>query len=272
MTTKTKNGGTAIVLCGGRGSRMGEITETSPKALVEVHGKPILWYIFRELYRFGFRSFIFPTGYKGEQIEAYVSEISKDLACVLRCIDTGLDTSIAGRIDKVASLIPDGSDFFLLNSDTIFHFDIESMYQQHVRENALVTLSSAEVVSTWGLITIDANNSVCDFDRQRKVRYLIADNADEHRGMVNSGLAWINKEAIELVDLQSVSDFETAVFQNAIKLGRVSHFKIDGEWFPIDTPKDLRVMNAMEEDRHDSGHHAKLVHDRLSELDQGSMR
>ena len=54
----------AIILCGGRGSRLGAVTHNCPKSLVDVHGKPILWYTLLTLYKHGFRKFILPTGYR----------------------------------------------------------------------------------------------------------------------------------------------------------------------------------------------------------------
>ena len=62
----------AVILCGGRGSRLGSITETTPKPLVKVHDKPILWYIMNNLISKGIKKFIFPLGYKGEMIEEFV--------------------------------------------------------------------------------------------------------------------------------------------------------------------------------------------------------
>lgn len=255
----------AIILCGGRGSRLGSITDTVPKPLVEVHGKPVLWYTFWTLYNHGFRNFILPLGYKGEVIESYMAEITKGLFCNIICVDTGEDTSIAGRILKIQDCIPQDQDFFLLNSDTIFEFDIDAMLELHQAENALVTLSSVEVISTWGLITIDGD-TIRGFDRQRKVRHLVSDTLPGMYGLVNSGLAWLNKRALGYVDLEACGDFESALYTRIIDMGRAAHFPIKGEWFPIDTPKDLRTINLAEEDRHGTGDMAKSVHDKLANL------
>ena len=62
-----------IILCGGRGSRMGELTQNTPKTLILVNGKPILWYIIKSMYQNGIRHFILPTGFKSELIREYIS-------------------------------------------------------------------------------------------------------------------------------------------------------------------------------------------------------
>ena len=266
MRDQPIDGKWAVVLCGGRGSRMGSHTERVPKPLIKVHGEPILWYVFRSLYRHGIRNFIFPLGYLGEAIEEFVTNTARDMDCNILCVDTGVDSDISQRIHQIKHLIPEHEDFFVLNSDTIFDFDIESMYELHKAENALVTLSSVEVVSHWGLILMK-DEKLVGFDRERKVRHLIDAESRELEGHVNSGLAWVNKDALELVDLATTGgDFETILYGRAIEAGRAAHFRLEGYWFPIDTPKDLHIMNLNVGDRHDSGEMAKAVKDSLSEV------
>ena len=99
----------AVILCGGRGSRMGESTHDIPKPLIKIHGKPIMWYKFRTLYAHGFRNFILPLGYKGEMIDKYIKTISAETDSQVISIDTGLDTSIAFRMYQVINFIPDNT-------------------------------------------------------------------------------------------------------------------------------------------------------------------
>ena len=233
----------AVILCGGRGSRLGSITDNMPKPLVEVRGKPILWYTVMNLYHQGFRKFIFPLGYKGEMIKEYIGNLVSKLDdyCFRGFIDTGENTSIALRIAQIKPLIPHHSDFFLVNGDTLFDFDIDEMYEKHKKEGALVTLSSVEVVAPWGLIKTTANGTVVGFDRERKIRHV--GSRFEAMGFVNSGLAWINKDALGLIDLDDCGDFETDLYNKAIVNGRCSHYEIKGMWYPIDTQKDLENIN-----------------------------
>ena len=102
----TNPGKWAVILCGGKGSRLGDITETTPKPLVQVHDKPIMWYTFWTLYDHGFRNFVLPLGYKGEIIDEYFRSISADTDSQVISIDTGLDTSIAHRMYQVSNYIP----------------------------------------------------------------------------------------------------------------------------------------------------------------------
>ena len=261
----------AVILCGGRGSRLGSLTDDRPKPLIEVHYKPIIWYTFWSLYRYGFRNFILPLGYKGEMIENYIGNASRDTGCNILCVDTGEDSSIASRIDQIAPFIPDHENFFILNSDTIFDFDIDGMYQLHKAEDALVTLSSVEVISTWGLILLKGD-AVVGFDRERKVHRMTAVDASSLEGVVNSGLAWLNKDALAYVNLNTCDDFETSLYSKLIEIGRAAHFRLRGCWFPIDTPKDLQIVNLAVNDRHASGHQAKAVKEVLLSFQSESHR
>lgn len=256
----------AVVLCGGRGSRLGPVTNDRPKPLVEVHGKPILWYVFLSLYRNGVRNFVFPLGYKGKMIEEYVRDISRGMGCNIICVDTGEDAEIADRVATVLPRVPDHADFLILNSDTIFDFDIEEMYRLHKKENALVTLSSVEVVSSWGLILLKADGKLASFERERKVQELRSKEDPSMFGVVNSGIAWLSKDAFAYVDLSVSRDFETDLYSKLIEMGRASHYYLKGSWFPIDTPKDLNIMNFGLADRHESGGVTKAVKERLTSI------
>ena len=87
----------AIILCGGRGNRLGSISESLPKSLIMVHDKPLLWYTVLMLYKNGFRKFIFPLGYKGEMIESFLTQEFDERDIEIRLVETGIDTPIANR-------------------------------------------------------------------------------------------------------------------------------------------------------------------------------
>lgn len=231
-----------VLLCGGRGSRLGEITTKIPKSLVKVHDRPLLWYTILTLFEHGFRHFILPLGYKGEMIRTFVASEFGELHAEFEMVDTGEEATIGSRIHAVVDRIPDHEDFFLLNGDTFFDFDILGMYQLHRRQQSLLTLSSVEVHSAFGLIIEEAGKMV-DFARDRRFSSLILDASETARGYVNAGLAWINKDALGAVDLATCENFEQDLFSKMIQEGRASHFKIEGNWFPIDNQKDLDTVN-----------------------------
>lgn len=249
---------TAVVLCGGRGSRMGKITQEIPKPLVPVHGKPIMWYTVLTLYKHGIRRMIFPIGYKGHMIEDFIKDTFSDLDCEMVFIDTGEDTSIGQRIAQIEHAIPEGSDFFLLNSDTVFDMDIMRMYRQHKRDEALVTLSSVEVVSTYGLI-VEKDGKLVDFARERKMRHIAFGDDPGLKGYINSGFAWLNKEALQYLDTEFDGNFEHDLYKKLIDMERASHYIIQGYWYAIDTPKEMKIINLEAKSLNDYGEKARTL-------------
>ena len=86
-----------VILCGGRGTRLQEHTQSIPKPLVEIGGEPILWHVMQIYAAHGLRRFVLCTGYKGELIEEFVELARAGPPRVeVRCLDTGLDTPTAG--------------------------------------------------------------------------------------------------------------------------------------------------------------------------------
>ena len=92
------------------------------------------------------------------------------------------------------------------------------------------------------------DNELVGFSRAHRVSKLISGDAEEGFGLVNSGLAWINKSSLALIELDDCPDFETTLYQKFIHIKRASYFQIEGLWIPLDTPKDLNTINLTIED------------------------
>lgn len=242
---------------------MGAIVESLPKALIPIHGQPILWYVVQTLKKNGVRDIVLPLGYKGDQIRDYVTTAFAGQGLRFHMAETGVETLIAGRMSQIRDLIPAETNFFLLNSDTIFDFDLREMMGLHLREGALVTLSSVETVSSWGLIHIK-DGALHSFSRERKVHYVMSNDDPAERGYINSGIAILNRKALDFIDLNSPQDFEQNVYTKIIKMGRAALYEIKGNWFAVDTPKDLQLINQITGQGEDRGGRVHHIQERLA--------
>ena len=112
---------TAIILCGGKGARLGELGKKIPKTLVKIHNKPILWYILKILKKNKYNQVILPLGFKGKSIRKFLdrNRIIEDTELV----NTGINSNIGKRLFKVSSKIK-SKNFLLLNGDAIFDFNL----------------------------------------------------------------------------------------------------------------------------------------------------
>src|SRR5881398_2997143 len=93
------------ILCGGRGTRLQERTQSIPKPLVEIGGRPILWHVMQIYLAQGFRRFVLLTGYKAELIETFAASEPWPDGTDVRCVDTGLETPTGGRLARAASAL-----------------------------------------------------------------------------------------------------------------------------------------------------------------------
>src|SRR5450755_505234 len=93
------------ILCGGRGTRLQEHTQSIPKPMVEIGGRPILWHVIQIYLAQGFRRFKLLTGYKGAQIASFVNSQPWPPDSEISCLDTGEDTPTGGRLHLAAEAL-----------------------------------------------------------------------------------------------------------------------------------------------------------------------
>ena len=128
---------TSVILCGGKGSRLGELGKNIPKTLLKVQGKPIIWYILMTLKRFEFNHVILALGHKKEKIQDYLSKNKKNFKDLkIECINTGKSSTIAERIFKIKNKIK-SQNFILLNSDSIFDFNLKKIFELHQKKSKM---------------------------------------------------------------------------------------------------------------------------------------
>jgi len=142
---------TAIILCGGKGTRLGALGKKIPKSLVKIHNFPILWFIIKILKKNNFNHFILPVGFKGKKIQDYINKKKELKKINIEIVNTGENTSIAKRIflikDKISS-----QNFILVNGDAIFNFNLNKMFKNHLRKKFDMTFIGCEAKLNFGIV------------------------------------------------------------------------------------------------------------------------
>ena len=129
-----------VILCGGRGTRLREHTQTIPKPLVEIGGRPILWHVIRIYAHQGFHRFVLCLGHKGELIEEFVRNNGLPSGLTIECVQTGEETPTGGRIARVRDRL-EGSRFCATYADGVADIDLTALLDFHVSHGALATLT-----------------------------------------------------------------------------------------------------------------------------------
>ena len=214
MKNLNKKKRTAVILCGGRGSRLGAVTKKIPKSLVEIRNKPIIWYILNILKKNHFNHFILPIGYKGNLLEKYLKKnIFKDFD--LDIVKTGIDTPIAQRILKIKNFIK-SDNFLLLNGDAIFDFDLNKIYRSHEKnKNTYITFLGSETNLPYGTIVL-SQGVVKKFQRDVMFNAVKITDKMNTTAYVYSGIS-ILKSKILKQQLKNFKNFEQDLYPIIIK-------------------------------------------------------
>jgi glucose-1-phosphate cytidylyltransferase len=236
---------TAIILCGGRGSRLGAIGKKIPKTLLLVQKKPILWYILKELIiRHNFNHFILPIGHRGKMIKNYINKNFKknNSKIYFDLIDTGKKTSISKRIYKVSNKIA-SEHFLLLNGDAIFEFALEKFFKNHVNKNLDLTMLTCSVISPFGVV-INKNNSPINFKRDMTYDSIYFSNNNVF-GEIFTGMSIIKTSLLKKINFKNFENFETNFYSNILKKKKYTKVtkKIIGFWYAMDNLKQLEETN-----------------------------
>jgi glucose-1-phosphate cytidylyltransferase len=147
---------TALILCGGKGERLRPITETVPKPLVLLNGKPILGYLLDYLKYYGVVDVVIAVGYKAHMIEEFFAGNYQEMNVAI--VDSG-DVDIIERIKNCSSRI--AGDFLLLYGDAIADVDLGKLQEFHLAHEAAATITLWPLKSSVGLFELDqAGNAI----------------------------------------------------------------------------------------------------------------
>ncbi len=219
-----------LILSGGRGTRLREKTETLPKPLVEVGGKPLIWHVIQIYEKQGFRRFFPLTGYLGEQIEDFVSAEDWPEGVEVSCLATGLDTPTGGRIAAARDLI-DGT-FCATYADGVADLDLSSLLDFHRESGRIATMTAVRPDLQWGVAEIDPEGSVSGFIEKPR---------SEH--WINGGFFCFEPAVFDWLEADSVLEREP--LEDLARRGELGAFRHEGFWDCCDTYKDLVTLNDL---------------------------
>ena len=212
-----------ILLAGGKGTRMRELTETIPKPMVEIGDMPVLSHLMNIFNNFQQFSFLIATGYKSKLIQEYYE--SSDL---VNTIDTGEETNTGGRVFKLKDCLED--KFIVTYGDGLANVNISELINFHDSHNKIATITVTNPVSRFGLVEFEQNKLVTKFIEKPKLD-----------GYINIGFMVFDKSVLNYLDSNSV--LETDPLMNLAKDSELMAFTHNGYFEPMDTYREYLQLN-----------------------------
>ena len=223
-----------LILAGGFGTRLNEETDLIPKPLVKIGEKPILWHIMKHYSAFGYNKFVILLGYKGDMIEDYFLNRDDDLGnWDITFLDTGLKTDTGGRIKRATQHIDDQA-FMITYGDGLADIDLTKLLSFHKKHGGMVTMTSVQLASRFGILEIGENERVIQFKEKPK----------ENEAWINGGFFICEPGILNYIKNDSTT-FEKDPLATLTKDGKLFTYRHKGFWKCMDTLRDKRELDEL---------------------------
>ena len=240
------------ILAGGVGSRLAEETETRPKPLIEIGGRPILWHIMKHYAHHGRRDFVIALGYKGEQIKRFFVDycaLTHDLRVEtllgevthsgngpddwsVDLVDTGQDTGTGGRIKRLAPYVGDET-FMLTWGDGVSTVDLDALLEFHRSHGRLVTMTAVRPPARFGHIEL-ADDIVSEFSEKPQAG----------EGWINGAFFVCEPGVFDYIEGDD-TQWERDPLERLAKDREVCAYRHYGFWQCMDTLRDKKLLETL---------------------------
>lgn len=212
-----------VILCGGRGTRLGEHGVSVPKALIKIGGRPIIWHLMNVYSHYGINDFVLCLGYLGDEIRRYFDESLDDFNIEFK--NTGLDTNTGGRLFAVKDKLLGQEPFCVTYGDGLANVNIADLIRFHRSHGKIATVTAVHPFSNFGIMDIGGDGIVSGF-REKPVM----------QDWVNGGFFVFDRRVFDYLDDNCTLEREP--FEALSREGQMMAFPHEGFWKCMDTYKD----------------------------------
>ena len=220
-----------VILCGGRGTRLQEHTQSIPKPLVEIGGRPIVWHVIQLYASHGLHDIVLACGYKADMIAAFAAGCEWPDGVAVQCIDTGVETNTGGRLKLLEPHLPEGR-ICVTYADGLADIDLDALLSFHARHGALATMTVVRPRLQFGVTELDGDGRVLGFEEKPR---------SEH--WINGGFFCFDAGALSYFAPDSV--LERAPLERLAADGQLRARRHEGFWECMDTYKDAVQLNDL---------------------------
>lgn len=222
---------TAVVLCGGRGTRLRPVVSDQPKVLAKVNNVPYIYFLLDQIAEAGIKKVVLCTGYLGRLVKSTVGYKYNSLEILYSLEPTPMGTGGALRcsvkhICTNVAIVMNGDSFVECKFDDLFTF-----HRQH-RATATIVLVRVPDVSRYGRVTIDRDNQIVEFSEKKE-------GGISESGLVNAGIYLIDRETICKIPKGVKYSLENEFFPDLVG-DRLVGCKTEGKFIDIGTPESYK--------------------------------
>ncbi len=243
-----------VILAGGFGSRLGNLTSAIPKPMVTVGGKPIIWHIMKQYSHYGINEFVICCGYKGNIIKDYFLHYdtnNNDFTVNLEdnsvefhnayeeknwkvtLVDTGVENLKGSRLKQVEKYLNDDVNL-LTYGDGLSDINIQELIKHHEKSDKILTISGVHPPARFGEIVAE-NGVLTSFEEKSQTS----------QGLINGGFMVFNKELMKYLSLDADCDLEFGILENLAREGKIGVRQHDGNWSCMDNERDLAHLENL---------------------------
>ena len=246
-----------VILCGGMGTRIRDVSELLPKPMVEIGGRPILWHVMKTYAHYGYKDFILCLGYKGEAIKDYFLNYetrNTDLTIELgqnnhlqihgnhseqgwriTLANTGLESMTGGRLGKVREYLAGESDFMLTYADGVADINIEELVKFHRGHGKAITVTAVHPSARFGEMRVEGT-AVRKFHEKPQTK----------SDYINGGFIVAKRDFLDkYIDDDPDLILEQKPLRQAGRDGQMQAFLHEGFWQCMDTARERMMLEEL---------------------------
>ena len=228
---KKKNSVTAVILAGGKGTRLAELTKVLPKPLIRIGTKPIIWHIMKIYSFYGINKFIICLGYKGHLLKKELIKYRNTENWDINFANTGLNTMTGGRMRKIKKFVEKDEYFCLSYGDGLSDVNIKKLIQHHLNSNKKATLTAVKYKNPKGILSITKNSEIRSI-KEKPVEY------------INGGFFVLTNKIFKYLKSND-SIFEQDCLPKLSKTNQLMAYKHNGFWTCMDTMREKLEINKI---------------------------
>jgi len=199
----------AIILAGGKGTRLAEFTKLIPKPMVKIRKKPIILHIIEHFLRYGVKNIIIASGYKHQIIKNYFKDKKFTKNINIKVVNTGLNSLTGKRIKRLRKYFTKNENFFVTYGDGVSDINLDRLFKFHIKNKKIATLTAVHPPARFGELELSGSKLV-KFDEKPQLT----------KGWINGGFFVFNSIFIFPLNhkAQSYTRFTKILYKSSVKL------------------------------------------------------